>query len=197
MQTKLNPCIAVARVGQALGLKIVVYNSTARQSAAERKDSSFCQPGSGDPDGEIPSKYYHGRSREEFREFLSQDLDIVVLSLPLTESTKHLVSSEELRVLNAKKPAFLVNVSRGPIVDQEALVASLVKGPANGGLLGAALDVTDPEPLPSDHELWGMPNVFISPHVSSITPQTIGRAFAILQKNLERRASGEELLNTI
>jgi phosphoglycerate dehydrogenase-like enzyme len=178
-------------------MEIIVYNSRPRFTATDRKDRNWYQDGSGDPDGTIPGVYFHGQSKEEFHTFLSQDLDILILSLPLAASTRHIIGTEELAIMNVGAPVFLVNISRGPIIDHDALLTSLKKGPANGGLLGAALDVTEPEPLPARSELWTLPNVFISPHVSSITPQTTGRAFRILEENLLRRAKGEEMFNEV
>jgi phosphoglycerate dehydrogenase-like enzyme len=187
----------VARIAQALGMDVIAYTLRPRLTASNRKDRNWYQAGSGDPEGTIPSKYFHGESKKELHTFLSQNSDIVVLSLPLVASTRHIISEEELAIMTTKVPAFLVNIARGPIVDHKALLASLKKGPANGGLLGAALDVTEPEPLPEDSELWTLPNVFISPHVSSVTPQTTGRAFQILEDNLLRRANFEEMINVI
>lgn len=188
----------MARVAQALGIDTVVYTSKPRVTAAEKRDdNSFVQSGSGDPDGSIPTQYFHGQTKAEFQHFLSQDLDILVLALPLTPATRNLVGKDELQILNSKTGAYLVNISRGAIIDQEALLESLQKGAGNGGLQGAALDVTDPEPLPSDSKLWTAPNIFISPHVSSITPQTAGRSYAILAENLKRQARGESLLNVV
>lgn len=178
-------------------MDVVVYNSRPRLTAEDRKDRNWYQAGSGDPEGTIPSAYFHGQSREDLHNFLSQDLDILVLSLPLTPSTKHLIGEEELSLINAKSPALLVNVARGQVVNQEALIASLKKGAAYGGLLAAALDVTDPEPLPVDSELWNLPNVFITPHVSSVSQQTLIRAYKILQDNLLLRQKNEEPFNVI
>lgn len=187
----------MARLAKAFGMEVIVYNSRPRPTAEDRKDPNWCEAGAGDPDGSIPSAYFHGQSKEELHSFLSQDLDIVVLSLPLTASTKHLIGEEELRLINAKSPAILVNVARGQVVDQNALIASLKKGASNGGLLAAALDVTDPEPLPEDSELWGLPNVFISPHISSVTQQTVARAYKIWLENLVRMEKGEEPFNVV
>lgn len=178
-------------------MDVIVYNSRPRVTAEDRKDQNWCEAGAGDPDGTIPSAYFHGQSKEELHNFLSQDLDIVVLSLPLTASTKHLIGEEELRLINAKNPAILVNVARGQVIDQYALIASLKKGAANGGLLAAALDVTDPEPLPEDSELWGLSNVFISPHISSVTQQTVARAYKIWLENLVRMEKGGEPFNVV
>lgn len=184
-------------MAKAFGMEVVVYNSRPRLTVEARKDRNWCEAGAGDPDGTIPSAYFHGQSKEELHSFLSQDLDVVVLSLPLTASTKYLIGQEELSLINAKGPAILVNVARGQVVDQNALIASLKKGAANGGLLAAALDVTDPEPLPEDGELWGLPNVFISPHISSVTVQTMGRAYKIWLENLVKMEKGEEPFNVV
>ncbi|TFA97630.1 D-2-hydroxyacid dehydrogenase [Trichoderma ghanense] len=191
----------VARLAHALGMDVVVYNSRPRVTAEDRRDRNWFQPGAGDPDGSIPSAYFDGQSKEELAAFLGQGIDVLVLALPLTPATKHLIGEEELAVLNASGgPAILVNVSRGQIVEQDALIASLKKGAAGGGeggLLAAALDVTDPEPLPAESELWGMPNVFVTPHVSGVAQQTVLRALGILRENLGRREKGEGMVNVV
>lgn len=189
--------VTVARVSQALGMEIIVYTSRPRLTASSRRDTSWYQPGMGDPEGIIPSTWFHGTSKKDLQNFLSQGADVVVLSLPLTEHTKHIIGEQELQTMTSKSPAFLINISRGPIIDQAALLESLKRGASNGGLQGAALDVTDPEPLPAENELWSLPNVFISPHVSSISPGTTGRAFRILEENMTRRLEGRELVNVV
>jgi phosphoglycerate dehydrogenase-like enzyme len=187
----------VAHVAQALGMNIIVYTSRPRLTAASRKDPNYHQAGMGDPDGTIPSAWFHGRMKEDLHRFLSHGADFLVLSLPLTIETRHIIGEEELRIMNAKIPAFLVNIARGPLLDHAALLESLKDGPKNGGLLGAALDVMEPESLPADSELWTLPNVFISPHASAMTPGTIDQSFRILEENLARRAKGEKLLNVV
>jgi phosphoglycerate dehydrogenase-like enzyme len=98
------------------------------------------------------------------------------------------------RELEAFKPgAYLVNVGRGKLVDTEALMAAL----EDGRLAGACLDVTDPEPLPPDHPLWEMPNVVITPHMSSRSALTAERWRAIYVENLRRFGAGEPLLNVV
>lgn len=130
----------MARVAQALGIDTVVYTSKPRMTAAERKDNnSLVQSGSGDPDGAISSQYFHGQTKVDFQRFLSQDLDILILALPLTPTTRHLVGNDELRILNGKAGAYLVNVYRGAILDQDALLESLQQGAGNCGLQGERL----------------------------------------------------------
>ena len=89
--------------------------------------------------------------------------------------------------------ALLVNVGRGPIVDEAALIAALEAGQ----LGGAALDVFPSEPLPPESPLWRTPGVFISPHCADASPQSLERGFQILLDNLERFARGEPLRNVV
>ncbi|KAH6876820.1 2-hydroxyacid dehydrogenase [Thelonectria olida] len=105
--------------------------------------------------------------------------------------THHLISHKQFKIMSAKK-TFLINVARGPIIDTDALIEAL-----NQGLLsGAALDVTDPEPLPDSHPLWGAPNVMITPHISWQSAALPQRALDLLFQNLERLDKGGPLLNT-
>jgi len=92
-----------------------------------------------------------------------------------------------------KAGSFLINISRGKVVDTDALLAAL----AAGKLAGACLDVTDPEPLPKDHPLWKLPNVVITPHVSSVAELTDDRRWALFRENLRRFDAGEPLLNVV
>ncbi|MEF8853748.1 MAG: D-2-hydroxyacid dehydrogenase [Haloarculaceae archaeon] len=108
--------------------------------------------------------------------------DYVVVACPLTETTEGLVGADELSWLPPH--AVLVNVGRGPIVETGALVDAL----RGNKLHAAALDVTDPEPLPEDHELWSLGNAYITPHNSGYTPHYWERVADILVGNLERAA---------
>jgi phosphoglycerate dehydrogenase-like enzyme len=93
----------------------------------------------------------------------------------------------------AKHPPIVSNIARGPIIDQVALVAALEKGQ----VAAATLDVTDPEPLPSDDPLWTAPNVIITPHISGGSKAYTERSFDILEQNLTRIEKGEKVLNAI
>lgn len=115
--------------------------------------------------------------------------DIVVLSCPLTDETVGLFSKQ--RISEMKRGALLVNLSRGPVVDQEALVDSL----AGGHLGGAILDVADPEPLPAGHPLWNAPNLILSPHTAANVDAENARLVELFTKNLHRYLSGEEMIN--
>jgi phosphoglycerate dehydrogenase-like enzyme len=117
-------------------------------------------------------------------------LDVVILILPLTAESKHLFNAQRLALM--KDGALLVNVARGPIVDTNALVKEL-----NSGRITAALDVTDPEPLPSDHPLWRAKGVLISPHVGGNTSAFEKRARRLIESQLQLLAEGKSLNNVI
>ena len=138
-----------ARVFHALGAEILAYTASPRLTDEARKDQGYYVKGTGDPEGEFPTVWYSGTAKTDLHNFLRQDLDLLVMSLPLTPGTMRLMGKEEFAIL-AKRRAFVVNISRGRIFDQDALVEAL-----NGEKLGgAALDVTDPEPLPEKSPLW-------------------------------------------
>lgn len=117
--------------------------------------------------------------------------DHVVIAAPATAATRHLIGAAELEGM--REDAWLVNVARGSLVDTDALVATL----AGGAIGGAALDVTDPEPLPDDHPLWREPRALITPHVAN-PPATLRRYLAErVRENVARFAAGEPLLSAI
>ncbi|NCZ76992.1 MAG: dihydrofolate reductase [Acidimicrobiia bacterium] len=117
-------------------------------------------------------------------------LDVVILILPLTAESKHLFNAQRLSLM--KDGSLLVNVARGPIVDTDALVKEL-----NSGRITAALDVTDPEPLPNDHPLWKAKGVLISPHVGGNTSAFEKRARKLIESQLQLLADGKSLNNVI
>ena len=116
--------------------------------------------------------------------------DIVILTTPLTRETRGLIDG--VRIARMKRGALLVNAGRGAVVVTDALVGAL-----NEGRIRAAVDVTDPEPLPPDHPLWRAPNLLITPHLATDTPRFLGRAFAFAAEQAQRFARGEKLLNII
>jgi phosphoglycerate dehydrogenase-like enzyme len=116
--------------------------------------------------------------------------DVVILVVPMTDLTRGMVDERFLAAM--KDGALLVNVARGPIVDTAALVAEV-----SSGRLSAALDVTDPEPLPSDHPLRRAPGVLISPHVGGNSTAFRPRALRLVRDQLYRYAKGEPLENVI
>ena len=121
---------------------------------------------------------------------LVPDADVVIVIAPLTPDTDGLINAELLALM--PDDALLVNVARGRLVDTDALVAE-----TDSGRLRAALDVTDPEPLPSDHPLWRIPNVMISPHVGGASSAFWPRADRLVAAQLRRFVAGEPLENVI
>ncbi|MFJ5558377.1 2-hydroxyacid dehydrogenase [Streptomyces sp. NPDC093250] len=121
---------------------------------------------------------------------LLPEADVVVLSTPLTETTRHLVDAGFLARM--KDGALLVNVARGGVVDTKALLTEL-----ESGRITAALDVTDPEPLPAEHPLWRAPGVLITPHVGGPTSAFRPRAERLLRDQLRRYLNQEELANVV
>jgi phosphoglycerate dehydrogenase-like enzyme len=117
-------------------------------------------------------------------------LDIVILILPLNAESKQMFDARRLALM--KDGALIVNVARGPIIDTDALVAEL-----NSGRLSAALDVTDPEPLPSDHPLWKAKNVLILPHVGGDSTAFDSRGRKLVTSQLNLLVSGQGLANVI
>jgi len=127
---------------------------------------------------------------DEWRSRL-HEFDWILVTVASTASNRHLVGKRELAAM--KPGAWLLNVTRGWIVDQQALLAGLRDGP----LGGAYLDVTDPEPLPPDSELWAMPNVIITPHASWASARFGERSAALFLDNLDRYLAGAPLRNLV
>lgn len=117
-------------------------------------------------------------------------VDVVVLCVPMTAQTRGLVDAGFLARM--RDGALLVNVARGAVVDTGALLAEVSRG-----RLLAALDVTDPEPLPPDHPLWRAPGVLITPHVGGDTTAFLPRAFALVAAQLRRYVAGQPLVNVV
>ncbi|MEA2607789.1 MAG: hypothetical protein QOJ75_32 [Chloroflexota bacterium] len=170
----------VARQLSALGLRIVAV----KPRPEVRLDASFRVPGTGDPDGSIPEAIVGIEALGD----VARQADYLVLALPLTPESRGLVD----RALLAALPptAWLINISRGALVDDDALLGAL----RDGALAGAILDVFGEEPLPADHPLWEAPNVTITPHVSGATLQFLDD---LVIENVRRYLAGEPLLNPI
>lgn len=117
--------------------------------------------------------------------------DWLIVSAPATPETRHIVGAAELAAL--PPGARLVNIARGSLVDERALIAAL----REGRLAGAALDVFETEPLPTESPLWGMPNVIISPHNAGASPRSLQRTLDLFLENLHRFLAGEPLKNVV
>lgn len=161
----------VARLGRAFGMRVMAT----RRTAAE-----------GEIDADVDTLLPAGRLRE-----LLGASEYVVIATPSTPETYHLIGADELRAMTPS--AFLVNIARGDVVDEAALIAALQAGrPA-----GAGLDVFEDEPLPASSPLWTMPNVIISPHVSGSSDRIAARFTDLFLENIARYRAGRPLLNVV
>ena len=194
----------VARSAKAMGMDVLAFTANPRNTVESRRDHGYVVPGTGDPEGEIPSAWFSGLKKESLHQFLDQDLDHLLISVPLTQQTKFLLGKEEFRILS-KKNAFITNIARGDIIVQEDLIEALQQFETSSsaldevcsGLRGAAIDVATPEPLPKDHQLWDAPNCIITPHMSGTNRNYSTRALQVLEKNLQYLAEGRKLLNLV
>ncbi len=159
----------VARLGHGFGMRVVATRASRREGPA------FVD--------------YVGLSSELHA--LAADADVVVNSLPLTPTTQSIL--DERFFSTVKRSAYFLNIGRGKTVDTDALVRAL----RDGRLAGAGLDVTEPEPLPADHVLWGMKNVIITPHLGGDSDDHMERLWLVFQENLRRFANGEKLLSVV
>jgi phosphoglycerate dehydrogenase-like enzyme len=117
--------------------------------------------------------------------------DFVVIATPLTPSTRGLFDAARLK--HMKPDAYLINVGRGPVVDESALAEAL----RNHTIAGAALDVFAKEPLPQDSPLWELDNLLITPHTAAVTEKLWDRHYELIRDNLRRYLSGESLLGAV
>ncbi len=174
-----------ARLAKALGMRVHVLARSGRTSRA----GSTSLPGTGDPNGSLPDRYFDDSERVAFL----GELDFLILALPLTAKTDGLLGERELRAL--RRGAFLLNPARGPLVQEAALLAVL----RDGHLGGAAIDTHYQYPLPAEHPLWAFPHVILTPHISGTTfsPHFKEGVLDIFRQNARRFAAGEPLLNVI
>jgi phosphoglycerate dehydrogenase-like enzyme len=117
--------------------------------------------------------------------------DFVVIAAPVTPQTEKLITPE--RIAEMKTTAYLINVSRGSVIDEAALIAAL----KSGRITGAALDVFEREPLPAQSELWTLPNVIVTPHTAGLTEKMWGRQYELLSDNLRRYFAGQPLRDIV
>lgn len=201
-KSKWNLFLGTELHGKTLG--IIGYGSIGRHAAriakhgfgmrilaltrgGDKRDRGYVESGVGDPDGTLPDAWF---SRDQLAELLAQS-DFVLVATPLTDETRNLIGERELHQM--KPTAFLVNIARGGIVNEAALVRALKEN----WIAGAGMDVFEKEPLPADSELWKCENAILAPHISSATPHYDARASELFCENLRRYLRSEELLNLV
>jgi phosphoglycerate dehydrogenase-like enzyme len=172
----------VARLAKASGMRVLAV-----QRGSNHRDSGFVFPGVGDPAGTLPDHYY---TLDQLQEMVKM-CDVVLASLPLTSETHHVFNADIFKVM--KPDAFFVNIARGDVVDEAALIRALEEKQ----IAGAALDVFHQEPLPADSPLWKLPNVILSPHITGLFSQYDEMVATIFEENFKRYLKGESLYNLV
>ncbi len=175
---------AMARLGKAFGMEVLASKRDVMHPASENE---YEEPGVGDPEGDCVDRLY---PPEAIKSMVAA-CDFVVVALPVTTETKGVIDAGVLAAM--KKSAVLINVARGSLVDEEALIDAL----RTGKIAGAGLDVFAQEPLPSSSPLWGMPNVIMSPHIAGNTTRYTDLAADVFTQNLERYLEKKDLLNRV
>jgi D-2-hydroxyacid dehydrogenase (NADP+) len=161
----------VARLSKAFGMRVIATRKSARQVTRARYVDKL-----------LPSHQIGN---------LLAESDYVVLAVPLTAETRGVIGEKELRAM--KSTAYLINIARGGVVDEEALIRALDEK----WIAGAGLDVVATEPLPADSRLWDFDNVILSPHVSGGMEDYMARATELFCENLRRYLNGKKLINVI
>jgi phosphoglycerate dehydrogenase-like enzyme len=174
----------LARAADALGMTVL---ATKRDVMHPADDDSYHEAGTGDPEGEIPRRLYPPQALGS----MAKECDFLVVTSPLTDETRHMVNAAVLKQM--KKTAILINVGRGAVVDEAALIEALQAGRIGG----AALDVFEQEPLPPESPLWKMENVIIAPHVSGSSAVYEDKLIDLFEENLQRYFDGRPLLNRV
>jgi phosphoglycerate dehydrogenase-like enzyme len=171
----------IARLLQPFGAAVLA----AKRDVLHPEDTGYTQEGIGDPGGDLFQRLYPIQALCS----MLKECDFVVITLPLSAATRGLIGSEAFQAM--KPGAYLVNFSRGGVVDYTALFAALQEK----RLAGAALDVFPEEPLPAGSPFWKLPNVLITPHISGISPNYNERAVNLFVENLNRFLVGLPLYN--
>jgi phosphoglycerate dehydrogenase-like enzyme len=171
----------LARLLQSFGVQVLGAKKDVRQP----KDNGYVPEGLGDPEGVL----FHRLYPIEALKSMLKECDFVVVAVPLTEETEDLIGEEEIRAM--KSSAYIVDVSRGGIINPKALLSAL----QDNRIAGAALDVFHEEPLPSNSPFWKLSNIIITPHIAGQSAHYNERAMALFAENLELYLEGEPLLN--
>jgi phosphoglycerate dehydrogenase-like enzyme len=173
----------IARLLQTFGAIVLAT----KRDIMHPDDPGYTLPGLGDPGGDLVNRLYPAQALAS----MLKECDFVVVTLPRTTATRGILSAKELGEL--KQGTYLVDISRGEIVDHNALIPLL----RDRKIGGAALDVFPVEPLPADSPLWKLPNVIITPHVAGFSPHYDERAAGLFIENLKRYLEGLPLYNQL
>jgi len=174
----------LARQADSLGMTVLASKNNVKHPA---DSDSYTEPGTGDAEGNIPARLYPTEALAS----MAAECDYLVILTPLTDATRHMVNESVLGAM--KKTAVLINVARGGVIDEPALISAL----AAHKIAGAALDVFEEEPLPNTSPLWNLDNVILTPHISGNSARYHEKAAALFAENLQRYIEKRPLLNKI
>jgi phosphoglycerate dehydrogenase-like enzyme len=172
-----------ARIAQALGMTILAL----KRNPEERRDTGWNPPGVGDPEGRIPARWYGPSDCAA----ILRESDYVTVTLPMTPHTRQFIGRGEIAAMRPN--AYLVNIGRGEVIDQAALIEAL----REGRIGGAGLDVFEREPLEAESPLWDIETVILSPHLSGAFKDYNGACCEVFAANLARFTKGQPLLNQV
>jgi phosphoglycerate dehydrogenase-like enzyme len=173
----------VARLLQPFGAVVLAVKADARKV----EDEGYSPEGMGDAQGNLVRRIYPPQAIRS----MVGECDFVVVTVPLTPDTQNLVDGSVFQEM--KPTSFLIDISRGGVVDHDALYEALCQKK----IAGAALDVFPQEPLPKESPLWGMPNVILTPHIAGNTPHYTQRGVDLFAVNLDRYLLGLRLFNQV
>ena len=172
----------VARLASAIGMRVIAVRKSVTPEGTEGHGGEQQAPRLG-----LMERVF---ASDQIDSMLAQ-ADFVVLAAPVTPATKGMINAQRLAAM--RQEAYLINVARGALIDEPALLAAL----RDGRIAGAALDVFEQEPLPADSPFWTMDNVLLTPHSAAMTERLWDRHFELLSKNLRRFLAGEPLLEAV
>ncbi|MCB9458921.1 MAG: D-2-hydroxyacid dehydrogenase [Anaerolineaceae bacterium] len=175
----------IARLAKAFGMRVLASKRDIKRPA--QRDTEYIQAGIGDPEGDIPERIYPGEAIAS----MAAECDYLAVTLPYTEGTHHNIDDSVFEAM--KESAVIINVGRGGVIDEKAMITAL----SSGKIRGAGLDVFEEEPLPSTSPLWQMDNVIISPHVGGSTTRYQEKAIDIFAGNLKRYVENRPLMNML
>lgn len=172
-----------ARIARALGMEVLAL----KRNPEEHRDSGWNPPGIGDPEGTIPRRWYAPDQCEQ----IMRESDYLTVTLPLTPQTRGFIGRKEIAAMRSN--AYIVNVGRGEVIDQMALIEAL----RENRIAGAGLDVFEREPLEPESALWDLQNVILTPHVSGGFKNYNGLCCDLFAANLQRFRAGYPLFNLL
>lgn len=173
----------IARLCRAFGAEVLAT----KKDLMHPEDTGYIIPGLGDPGGDLFHRLYPVQAVRS----MMKECDFVIVTVPLTPETRNMIGAAEIAAM--KPTAYLIQIARGGVVDQNALISALQER----RIAGAVLDVFQEEPLPSNSPLWKLNNIMISPHIAGISLHYDERAVQLFTENLRRYLNGTALLNRL